>query len=106
MNDLPEVNDDYNNILQTVRMMQILKENTFAYKNVKHQKVVQVFDHVKRTIIAKTRSLKPTTGILDPKKFFNNNGSIEWVRLREYAMRDDASPDYGIVSKVLLNCLF
>ena len=37
MNDLPEVNDDYNNILQTVGMMQILEENTFAHKNIKHQ---------------------------------------------------------------------
>ena len=96
MNDLPEVNDDYNNILQTVRMMQILKENTFAYKNVKHQKVVQVFDHVKRTIIAKTRSLKPTTGICDPSKIFNHG--VEWLRLRKYAMRDDSLVEFAIVS--------
>ena len=37
MIDLPEVNDDFNNIFQTVNMMQIPEENIYAYKNVKHE---------------------------------------------------------------------
>ena len=35
MIDLPEVNDDFKNIFQTVKMMNIPDENIFAEKNIK-----------------------------------------------------------------------
>ena len=80
--------------------MQVPYKNIFAHKNVKHQNVLEIFDHAKRTIIAKTRSLKPTTGIFDPSKIFNQG--VEWLRLREYAMKDDTSQEFAIVSTFLV----
>ena len=57
MHDLPEVNDDFKNILQTVGMMHIPAENIFAHKNVKYNKVKEIYTHVTNTIRAQTKSL-------------------------------------------------
>ena len=36
MSDLPPVNDDFKNIIQTVEMLYIPSKNIFAFKNIKH----------------------------------------------------------------------
>ena len=63
MNDLPEVNDDYKNILQAVGMLHIPDENIFAFKDIKYDKVKEVYTHATNTIKAKTKSLTNQTGI-------------------------------------------
>ena len=100
MSDLPPVNDDFKNIIQTVEMLYIPSKNIFAFKNIKHQKMREVYEHVTNTIVAQTRCLKERTGIYD--KINRYYKGIEWIRLREHAMKEGASLDYAIVSSILL----
>ena len=63
MDQLPDVNDDLKNILQAVRMMKIPSENTFAFKNIKFNKVKEIITRVTHLLKVKTRSLGNRTGI-------------------------------------------
>ena len=63
MSNLPEVNDDFKNILQTVKMMNIPDENIYAEKNIKFDKVKEIYLNLTYTIIARTKSLTENTGI-------------------------------------------
>ena len=95
MDDLPPVNDDFDNMLQAVRMFGILEENTFAYKNVNHEQVEKVYQHVTNTIFVRTRPLQEDCGIYSAVNPYDKG--LDWMRLRENAMKEGASPDYAIV---------
>ena len=99
MKDLPPVNDDFNNILQTVQMLQIPEKNIFAFKNIKANKVKEVYEHVTNTIIANTRRLGERCGIYDRVNRLHKG--FEWIRLRENALKEGASTDYAIVRKAI-----
>ena len=50
-------------------------------------------------ILANTRSLGERTGIFSSEAWFQKG--FEWIRLRENAMKDEASEGYAIVSTFL-----
>ena len=95
MDDLPPVNDDFDNMLQTVRMFDILEENTFAYKNVVHEQVQNIYRHVTNTIFVRTRPLQEDCGIYSAVNPYDKG--LEWIRLRDNAMKEGAPLDYAIV---------
>ena len=76
-------------------MFGILEENTFAYKNVQHEQVEKVYRHVTNTIFVRTRPLQEDCGIYSPINPYDKG--LEWMRLRDNAMKEGASLDYAIV---------
>ena len=43
MHNLPDVRDDLNNIMQTVRMMGIPKTNTFSYLDINYDQIEELY---------------------------------------------------------------
>ena len=97
MRDLPEVNDDFMNMMHTVRMMHIPEENIFAFRDVKFAKVKEIYVHTTNMICACTRSLSERTGILCGITEWYIKG-IEWIRIKNHALMRDASLDFAVVS--------
>ena len=95
MNDLPEVKDDFKNMLQAVKQMHIPSENIFAYQNIKFEKVKEIYTHVTNIIKAETRSLTGQTGIHGGAWLTKG---IEWIKIRSHALKEGASLDFVIVS--------
>ena len=101
MPNLPPVNDDLKNILQTVGMLHIPEENIHAYKNIKYDKMKSILNHISHIVCARTRRLKSNTGIGDSLHNWHLQG-VDWIRLRDNAMKENASFDNAIVSIIFI----
>ena len=64
----------------------------------------KVYDDVTNKILANTRCLGERTGIFSSEPWFQKG--FDWIRLREYAMKDEASKDYAIVRTFLSYLLY
>ena len=62
MDNHPDVQDDMRNIMQTVKMMGIIEENTFCFENISHEQVTALYADIEGKIYARTRELKDETG--------------------------------------------
>ena len=75
--------------------MEIPDENMFVEIDISYDKVTDLYDRLTNNILARTRVLKPKTGICGGPLLFQG---IEWEFFREYALRDDSDLDYAVVS--------
>ena len=64
LGNLPAVADDFKNAKKTVQMMGILPENIIELKDVTHDDLDETIEWLSHRIVALTKVLKITTGIL------------------------------------------
>ena len=73
--------------MNTVKLMKIPQENIYAEKNIKLERVEEIYNHVTKLIRARTKSLTINTGIFGTEWY---QWGFQWDKIKHHALKEGA----------------